>query len=102
MALPALSEVQSDPSLSGPTTPEIAEQLGLSEEEVRDCLRVLNEGKWLWSNQPKTVLDALMTWGWQTPADELAQRLHMDLAEVGAPARVDHRVRRSMTTKQER
>ena len=43
---------------------------------------VLNEGKWLWSNQPKTVLDALMTWGWQTPADELAQRLHMDLAEV--------------------
>lgn len=82
MALPSQAELESDPSMTGPSTPEIAERLELSEEEVRDCLRVLKNGKWLWSNDPKTVLDALMTWGWQVPADELAERLHMNLGEV--------------------
>jgi DNA-binding MarR family transcriptional regulator len=65
-----------------PTPAQLAEQLGMSLEDVRECVRVLNNDAWLWSHEPDSVLDALMVWGWQTPADELAQRLHIDIGEV--------------------
>jgi transcription initiation factor IIE alpha subunit len=66
----------------GPTTAQLAERLGMSKEEVREHLRAPDEKGWMSDDGPTSVLDALLTWGWHTPADELAERLHMDVGEV--------------------
>jgi biotin operon repressor len=66
-----------------PTTAQLAEQLEMSREDVRQHLRALDDKGWMsHRGEPTTVLDALLMMGWHTPANELARRLHMDAGEV--------------------
>jgi DNA-binding Lrp family transcriptional regulator len=67
----------------GPTNGQLAEQLGMSTEEIREHMRALDEKGWIsHEGKPTSVLDALEMLGWQTPADEVAACVHMDVRDV--------------------